>query len=162
MRFSKFNLFFIIGLFICFVTISTAARAQGSPPEFGRKPAMAGMPGGMPGLNGLVPFLKLNLTQSQQKTLLDIFEKYREMRMPVMDTMMESDREMADILDADELDEENARAVFKKQEALREEMMILEMKMNNEIKKVLSSEQLELLKHPMGGRPERPFPPPGK
>jgi Spy/CpxP family protein refolding chaperone len=123
---------------------------------------MGGLPGGVPGPNGLIPFLKLNLTQSQQKSLLDIFEKYREMRMSLMDTMMETDREMAGIRDADELDEENARAVFKKQEAVREEMMILDMKVNNEIKKVLSSEQLELLRYPVAERLERPFPLPGK
>ena len=69
--------------------------------------------------------------------------------MPIMDTMKESDREMADIQDTDELDEENARAVFKMQETLSEEMIIMAMKMNNDIKKVLSSEQLDLLKYPM-------------
>ena len=82
--------------------------------------------------------------------------------MPIMDTMKESDREMADIQDTDELDEENARAVFKMQETLSEEMMIMAMKMNNDIKKVLSSEQLDLLKYPMEGSPERLFPPSGK
>ena len=82
--------------------------------------------------------------------------------MPIMDTMKESDREMADIQDTDELDEENARAVFKMQETLSEGMIIMAMKMNNDIKKVLSSEQLDLLKYPMEGSPERLFPPSGK
>ena len=82
--------------------------------------------------------------------------------MPIMDTMKESDREMADIQDTDDLDEENARAVFKMQETLSEEMIIMAMKMNNDIKKVLSSEQLDLLKYPMEGSPERLFPPSGK
>ena len=123
---------------------------------------MARIPVGVPGLHGLVPFLKLNLSQNQQKDLLDIIEQYHEMRLTYMDTMMVSEQEMADILEADELDEENARAVFKKQEAVRLEMMMLEIKMINKIKKVLSSEQLELLKHLMTGRPGRPFPPPGE
>ena len=82
--------------------------------------------------------------------------------MPIMDIMKESDREMADIQDTDELDEENARAVFKMQETLSEGMIIMAMKMNNDIKKVLSSEQLDLLKYPMEGSPERLFPPSGK
>lgn len=37
-------------------------------------------------------------------------------------------------MEADKLDEGNARAVFNKQEAVREERMILEIKMINEIK----------------------------
>jgi hypothetical protein len=40
--------------------------------------------------------------------------------------------------------------------------MILDIKMNNEIKGVLSSEQIELLKHRGAGKPGRPFRPQGE
>lgn len=151
MRPFRLKTIFIIGLLVCSATMAAAALAQEFPPAERGNPGMAGGPG----FQGLIPFLRLNLLQDQQESLTGIFEKYREMRMAYMDVMAASEQEMADIMDADSLDEENARAVIRKQAAVREEITILDIKMADEIKGVLSPEQFELLKRP--GR--RPFPP---
>ena len=161
MKLSRLGILFIVGLFVCSATIATSIYAQEFPPP-GGKPGMAGGPAGVPGLHGLLPVLRQDLSRDQQKNLLDIFEKYHEMRMAYMDPLMALDREMSDIVAAETLDEENARAVFRKQATVREEMMILELKMNNEIKTVLSYEQRELLQPPGAGRPGRPFLPSGE
>lgn len=162
MKLSGLKIVLIICLFFCSATISKTLHAQEFPHERGAKPKMAREPEGAPGFHGILPFLRLVLTPDQQKDLLDIFDKYQAMKMAYADGMMTSDQKLADIVEADSLDEGSARAVIKEQATVREEMMILEIKMNNEIKGVLSSEQLERLNQPGAGRPEGPFPPLGE
>ncbi len=58
-----------------FFSLSTIYEAKEFPPEMGVRTGMERIPAGLKSLNGLVPFLKLNLSQNRQKELLDIFLK---------------------------------------------------------------------------------------
>ena len=98
------------------------------------------------GLGGLRAFLELKLSDSQQAEMMNIVNKYRNERESLRNSIAETRKDLSTVLQAAQLNEEDARKAFRAASAIREEMFLLRAKMMAELKSVLTPEQLELWK----------------
>ena len=138
---------FIVTILMGFVTIS-AAQARPFGPQ--------GKAGHMRlEFDGLRPFLKMDLTDTQRSQIKDIITKYRDERANLQADIQTQRIDFTNLLQSESFNEEKARETFRKDSAIREEMFILRAKMIMEIKAVLNPEQLELLKEHKVKRMER-------
>jgi Spy/CpxP family protein refolding chaperone len=106
-----------------------------------------GMHGGMMGMMGMNLFMDLNLSDAQKDQVQAIITKYRDQRENTADELHQTMREtMFNTIFTEEFDEEKVRQAFKESSEAREEMVVQKAKMIAEIKTILDSEQVELLK----------------
>ncbi len=103
-----------------------------------------GMHGGMMGMN---MFMDLNLSDAQEEQVQAIITKYRDQKENTADELHKTMREtMFDAIFTEEFDEGTVREAFRESSEAREEMVVQKAKMMAEIKTILDSEQVELLK----------------
>ena len=104
---------------------------------------------------GFRAFLELNLTETQRADMLTIINKYQDERQTLRNTAVEARRNLQTVLNVETFNEEAVRKALREKSDIREEMFILRIKMTNELKAVLTAEQLELLEERKSQRRER-------
>jgi len=111
---------------------------------FGRYPGAIGHTGS--GLFGLKTLLELNLTEDQKTKILGIIGKYESDRDLALNSLREARKNLRTALQASEFNEATIRAAYQQISKLREDRLVTRLKMIGELKSVLTSEQLDLLK----------------
>lgn len=110
-------------------------------------------PGFGPGVwGGMRTFLQLNLTDAQQTKMTGILNKYESERESLREAMNGAHKTMGLLRDAEQFNEQDVRQAFRKASSAREDMFVLRAKMMDELKGVLTSDQVEMLKQGRGGR----------
>ena len=128
---------------VLFLTIFFAGAVVVEAGHFGRH---AGPPGIMgPGVNGLKTMIQLNLTPSQQSQMLSIIEKYENERESLRESLREARKGLARVLEAEQVDEDEIRSALRRAAPIREELLVMRVKMMAELKTVLTTDQLQLL-----------------
>ena len=130
------------------VALAFAAEAR----PFGPNPKSRATRGG---LGGLRAFLELKLSDSQQAAMMNIINKYQSERQTIRNSIMGARKNLSAVLQAAQLNEEDARKAFKEASVVREELFVLNAKMRAEMKAVLTPEQLAFLKERKAQRIER-------
>ena len=98
------------------------------------------------GFTGLRAFLDLKLSDSQQESMTTIIDKYRNQKENLRNSMIEVRKNLMTAINDEPFHEMEARKAFRETSTIREDMFVLRAKMMVEMKEVLTSEQLELLK----------------
>lgn len=102
-----------------------------------------GGPGsGGPGLRGV---LGLELSDSQRDQALKIMETYQIDRVKARGDMIKEHENLRKGLQGDAFDEKKVRQAYKKIASLREDQLVARAKMMNEMKAILTPEQVKLL-----------------
>ena len=109
--------------------------------------------GGM-GFDGpsLRAVMDLNLSDSQRDQAIQIMETFQIDRIKTRGTMIKERDNLRTVLQADEFDEAKAREAFQKMSSIRENMLISKTKMMNEMKKILTPDQIKMLDERKAGR----------
>ncbi len=128
---------------VLFLTIFFAGAVAAKAGRFGRH---AGPPGIMgPGFHGLKTMIQLNLSESQQSQMLSIIEKYENERESLKESLRQAKRDLARVLGTEKPDEDQIRSALRQAAPIREELLVMRVKMMAELKTVLTPEQLQLL-----------------
>jgi Spy/CpxP family protein refolding chaperone len=90
--------------------------------------------------------LMLDLGDEQKSQVARIVARYRKLERDLKEDNRGMHREMAAIMFAETFDEAKARETFRKNSAVREELMVLKGKMLAEMRALLNEEQIEALK----------------
>jgi Spy/CpxP family protein refolding chaperone len=96
-------------------------------------------------LMGLKTFIELQLTESQQETLLNIITRHQSEGFDTRERMLEAKKNMRRLMQAEELNEAEIRKAFQEVSQIKEERFVSRARMLVEMKKVLSPEQISLL-----------------
>jgi Spy/CpxP family protein refolding chaperone len=99
-----------------------------------------------PHMEGLRTLLQLDLSDEQKSELLNILNRYKAESETFMEDMMVAGEEMKALRNAQEFNEGQVREAFRKLSSVREELLVLGAKMMEEMKGVLSDEQIKFLK----------------
>jgi len=133
----------ILGLAILFAgTLAVEANAFGPPHHRG-------------GCLGLRALMDLDLSDAQRAEVRTIIGKYREEGKDVRDQLLEAKEKSMDVIEAESFDEEKVRQAFRQISPLLEDAMVLKAKFMAELRPVLNSDQLELLKQKKSERSGR-------
>jgi Spy/CpxP family protein refolding chaperone len=138
---------FMVTILMGIVTISIAQARPFTPQE------KAGDI--RPDFHRLRPFLQMDLTDTQRSQINDIVLRYRDEHAKLRADIQMKRKDFADLLQSESFDEEKARKVFQKDSIIKEKEFILRTKMLMEIKAVLTSDQLDLLREHKVKRMER-------
>ena len=144
-------------VWVLFLTIFFAGAAVVEAGRFGRHHGQSGMMG--PEFYGLKTLIELKLTPEQQSQILAILEKYDNQRQSLKGNLREARRNLARVLQAEQPDANEIRNVLRQAAPIREELLVMRVKMMAELKTVLTPEQLQLLEerksHRFAGRKAR-------
>ncbi len=146
----KFNKALVGVLFLTFFFAGAIAVEAG---RFGRHHRPPGIMG--PGFHGLKNMIQLDLSDSQQSKILSITEKYENERESLEESLREARRDLARVLEAGQVDEDKVRSALRRAAPIREELLVMRVKMMAELKTVLTPEQLQLLQERKAHRIER-------
>ena len=130
-------------VWVLFLTIFFAGAVVAEAGHFGRHHGQPGMMGSE--FYGLKTMIQLNLTPEQQSQILGIIEKYDNQRKSLKGSLREARRSLARVLQAEQPDENEIRNALHRAAPIREELLVMRVKMMAELKSVLNSEQLQLL-----------------
>lgn len=97
----------------------------------------------------------LNLTETQQDQVRAVLAKYKETIKSQIDTLAGAHQEMAHVMHAETLDEAALRNAFKNVAGAREEMVVLRAKIIQEIRPILTTDQIDRLNEMRNRRAER-------
>ena len=128
---------------VLFLTISFAGAVVAEAGHFGRHHEQPGMMG--PEFYGLKTMIQLKLTPEQQSQILGIIEKYDNQRQSLKMSLREARRNLARVLQAEQPDENEIKNALHQAAPVREELLVMRVKMMAELKSVLTPEQLQLL-----------------
>lgn len=95
---------------------------------------------------GLQAILELKLTPSQQEQMMRIITRYQNQKEALREAMREARSDITKAMADPQFTEQEARSAFRKASAIREEMFVLNGRMKNELKAVLTPEQAGRLK----------------
>jgi Spy/CpxP family protein refolding chaperone len=140
-------------VWVLFLTIFFAGAVVVEAGHFGRQHGQPGMMG--PEFYGLKTMIQLKLTPEQQSQILGIIEKYDNQRKSLKGSLREARRSLARVLQAEQPDEKEIRNALHRAAPIREELLVMRVKMMAELKTVLTSEQVQLLKERKCHRIER-------
>lgn len=107
------------------------------------------------GFFGLKAMLELKLSDSQQTQVLEIIGRYENEMKNNRNSIWEARKSLMAAMHAEAFNEEQLRTAFKQLSSIREESIVSTGKMMNELKAVLTSEQMALLKERKSQRMER-------
>jgi len=138
---------------VLFLAIFFAGAVVVEAGHFGRHDGPPGMMG--PGFHGLKTMIQLNLTPSQQSQILSIIGKYDNQRESLKEGLREARRDLARVLQTEQPDEDAIRNALRRAAPIREELLVMRVKMMAELKTVLSPEQRQLLEERRAHRSER-------
>ncbi len=99
--------------------------------------------GGLPGLRAL---MELDLTDAQKTDVAEIIKKYRDEEVEIRTRLKDARENLMNAVHADVFNEQDVRQAFQQMSPLREDMTVLGAKFMDELKKVLTPEQLEKMK----------------
>lgn len=97
---------------------------------------------------------ELDLTDQQKSTIEDIMTSYRDVTSDLRNSIREARENFFDLGLEEEFNEDNIRRAFQSVAAAEEELAVTMARIYSEIKEVLTSEQLELLKEIIAARKE--------
>jgi Spy/CpxP family protein refolding chaperone len=138
---------------VLFLTIFFAGAVAVEAGRFGRHHRPPGIMGH--GFHGLKTMIQLDLSDSQQSKILSITEKYENERESLEESLGEARRDLARVLEAEQVDEDEIRSALRRAAPIREELLVMRVKMMAELKTVLTPEQLQLLQERKAHRIER-------
>jgi Spy/CpxP family protein refolding chaperone len=145
----KFNKALVGVLFLTIVFSGAVAVEAG---RFGRHDGPPGIMG--PGFHGLKTMIKLNLSETQQSQMLSIIEKYENEREILNQSLREAKRDLARVLQAEQPDGDQIRSALRRAAPIREDLLVMRVKMMAELKTVLTPKQLQLLEERKAHRTE--------
>ncbi len=97
-----------------------------------------------PGTGGEFGFLRhLNLTEAQEQLAQEIFAKYGDDMNEQREKLGAARKNLTETIHADKFSEVSVRQAFEKVSAAREELVVLRAKTLNELKGMLTAEQIE-------------------
>jgi|SaaInl8_200m_RNA_FD_contig_81_603578_length_1946_multi_6_in_0_out_0_1 Spy/CpxP family protein refolding chaperone len=134
----------IIILAVIFLAVTTAEARRGR---------MGGPRGG--GHMGLKTMMALNLTPEQQTAVSGIIDTYDTERGETRDRLEAAREGIATVMQSEAFDESALRKAFQEASTAREDLFVLGAKMREEIKKVLTPDQIDLLKEKRAERRKR-------
>jgi len=146
----KFNKALVGVLFLTFFFAGAVAVEAGRFGRHHRPPDIMG-----PGFHGLKTMIQLDLSDSQQSRILSITEKYENERKSLKESLREARRDLARVLETEHPDEDAIRNALRRAAPIREELLVMRVKMMAELKTVLTLEQLQLLQERKAHRIER-------
>ena len=136
----KFNKALVGVLFLTFFFAGAVTVEAG---HFARHHGPPGIMG--PGFHGLKTLIQLNLSGPQQSKILSIIEKYENERESLRESLREARKGLARVLEAEQVNEDEIRSALRRAAPIREELLVMRVKMMAELKTVLTTEQLQLL-----------------
>ncbi len=97
------------------------------------------------GLIGMKVFLELRLTPAQQEEMLDIFSRFEREGEALHEEARLARRKLALVMSAEKFDEAALRQACRQDASVREEMLVFRAGMMQELKGLLTTEQVETL-----------------
>ncbi len=98
-------------------------------------------------LIGLRALMELDLTDAQKVEVADIIEKYRDEEKEIVTQLKDARENLKNVVQADLFNEQDVRQAFQQMSPKIEDMTVLRAKFMNELKKVLTPEQLEKMEN---------------
>ena len=129
---------------VLFLTIVFAGAVAVEAAHFGRHHRSHHMMG--PGVYGLKTLIQLNLSDSQESNILSIIEKYENERVTLKKQLGEAREKFTTAVHSETFNEDEVRSAFKRSAAIKEEFLVLRLKMMAEVRTVLTPEQRQLFK----------------
>ncbi len=136
----KVNKVLVVVLFLTIFLAGTVAVEAG---RFGRHRGFQGMMG--PGFHGLKTMIQLDLSDSQKLEMMSILEKYHNETANLKESLKETRKNLARVLNTDQADEDQIRSALRQAAPIKEELFVMRVKMMAQLKKVLTPEQLQVL-----------------
>ncbi len=130
-----------IGLLFVLILASTAVSGP-----FGRSQRNAR------GLMGLKTILELNLSEEQRSEALQIIERFQSFRNSAGDEMQKARKDLVAAVSGESLSEDEVRAAFRRSATIREDLFVERIRTKAALRKLLTPEQLELLKRQRPGK----------
>ena len=121
--------------------------------HFGRHHGSTGVMGSR--ISGLKTLIELNLSDSQKSQILSIIDKYEKDMKIARNNLREARHNIRRIMEAGELNENDLRNACRLAAPIKEDLLVMGAKMKSELKKVLTTEQLQLLEEGKARRMER-------
>jgi Spy/CpxP family protein refolding chaperone len=146
----KFNKALIGVLFLTIFFAGTVAVQAG---RLGRHHGFQGRMGH--GFHGLRTMIQLDLSDSQKLKIMNILEKYENDRERLKASLREERHGLKKLLEAEQFNEDELRSALRRTAPIREELLVMRVKMVAELKTVLTPEQLQLLEKRKAHRTER-------
>jgi Spy/CpxP family protein refolding chaperone len=139
----------VVGIVVTMVFAGALAAMAGDYPSRHRRPGFGH------GFLGLKAMLELKLSESQQTQALEIIGKHENEMKNNRDSIREARKNFMEAMHAEVFDEGKLRTAFKQLSSIREESIVSRGKMMSELKAVLTSEQMALLKERKTQRMEK-------
>jgi Spy/CpxP family protein refolding chaperone len=146
----KFNKALVTVLFLTIFFAGAVALEAG---RFWQHHDPSGIMG--PVFRGLKTIIQLDLSDSQKLKIMSILEKYENERESLKESLGEERQSLVKLLKADQFNEDEIRSALRRAAPIREELLVMRMKMVVELKRVLTPEQLQLLGQRKAHRIER-------
>jgi Spy/CpxP family protein refolding chaperone len=146
----KFNKALVTVLFLTMFFAGAAAVEAG---RFGRHHGPPDVMG--PEFRSLKTIIRLDLSDSQKLKIMSIIEKYENERESLKKSLREARRDLARVLETEKPDEDQIRSALHRAAPIREELLVMRVKMMAELKTVLTPEQLQLLEERKAHRIDR-------
>ena len=121
----------------CMLLMGGTIYAQGSPPPPGPGDHVWSGPQG----HMLKMLLELNLTDAQKHDIAVILKEHRSTASSTLASMITAKKDLFELIDADEMNEEAIRTAFQKAAEYEEELTVMRAKLIQEIRGVLTDEQ---------------------
>lgn len=128
-----------------FVTIFMVLLTYPLPATAGVHRGIMGPPGNGPALIGMKVFLELRLTTAQQEEMLDIISRLEREGEALRDETRRAGRKLASVMRAGKFDETALRQAYREVSSAREDELVFKGRMMQELKGLLTPEQLESL-----------------
>ncbi|UCG14328.1 MAG: Spy/CpxP family protein refolding chaperone [Deltaproteobacteria bacterium] len=138
---------------VLFLTIVFAGAVAVRADHFGRHHRPHGMT--WTGLHGLKTMIQLNLSDAQKSKILSIIEKYENEREGLKRSLREARENCARELETEPFNEAEVRNALRQTAPIKEELLVMRLKMMAELNTVLTPEQNQLLKELRPRRIER-------
>ena len=115
----------------------------------------AGIPGMGPGMSSFKALMDLDLTEAQKGQISDILNKYQAQQEDAWEKMQEVRDIMEPVLTASEFNEANIRQACEQVSPTIQNVVVLKAKIMNEIRGVLTAEQIKVLEEKRSERNDK-------
>ena len=103
---------------------------------------------------GLKAFLSLNLSESQEAEIMKILDRHEGEMEALRERGFQARQDLRKALRAEPLNEDGLRQAFRAVSSVREEQLVLKVRMREDLNKILSPAQRDLLKEKRGQGPQ--------
>jgi Spy/CpxP family protein refolding chaperone len=129
---------------VLFLTIVFAGAVAVEAAHFGRHHRSHRMMG--PGMYGLKTLIQLKLSDSQESKILSIIEKYENERMTLKNRLREAREKFTTLIQHETFNEDEVRSALQQSAPIKEDLVVLRLRMMTELRTVLTPEQWQLFK----------------